>query len=145
MRRIALHFPRYAKAALALLLAWSFVTGTGFFYLQRWGQAEGEFGPEINPLQPWLLRAHGLGAFLWLIAFGYLLASHIPVGWRARRQRSSGLSLVALLASLALTGYGLYYLAAEGLREAVGWTHLGLGLAFPVVLAVHIVTGKRRS
>lgn len=145
MRRIALHFPVRWRAGLGALLAWSWLTGVTFFALHRWFQVEGEFGPEKHPLEPWLIKAHGAGAFLSLMAFGYLLASHIPTGWRSKRSRKGGVALVIALSLMVLTGYGLYYLGDEEWRAATAWLHLGLGLSFPFLLVLHIVSGRRRT
>ncbi|MCB1210128.1 MAG: hypothetical protein KDK97_12405, partial [Verrucomicrobiales bacterium] len=94
MSRVALHFPGWAKAVLYSNVLMSLATGSAWFALHRWVEIEGEFGPEKSPLEPWLMRVHGASAFLILIGFGYLLASHIHVGWRAKRNRFSGLGLV---------------------------------------------------
>ncbi len=143
MRRIALHFPLRWKAGLGALLAWSWLSGVGFFALHRWFQIEGDFGPEKHPMEPWLLKAHGAGAFVSLIAFGYLLASHIPTGWRTKRARRLGLTMVASIVLMALTGYGLYYIADEDWRAAVGWLHLGIGVLLPLTLMLHIFFARR--
>lgn len=96
-----------------------------------------------SPIESWSMRLHGLAAFAALFAFGALAASHIPQGWRLShrlrwaRQRGSGLVLCSLAATLALTGYLLYYFAPEGVRPALGWLHSGLGGAITLVVAVH--------
>ena len=144
MRRVALHFPTVWKAGFGGVLAWSWLTGVSFFALHRWFQMEGDFGPEKHPLEPWLIKAHGAGAFLSLIAFGYLMASHIPTGWKTKRSRKGGLTLVAVLSGMVITGYGLYYLGDEAWRSAAAWVHLALGFSFPFLLAAHIVSGRRR-
>ena len=145
MRRIALHFPSRWRLGLGALLAWSWLTGVSFFALHRWFQVEGDFGPEKHPLEPWLIKAHGAGAFLSLMVFGYLLASHIPTGWRSKRSRKGGIVLVAALSLMVLTGYGLYYLGDEDWRATTAWMHLGIGSLFPCLLALHIISGWRRS
>ena len=89
------------------------------------------------------MRVHGLAAFAALFAFGALAAAHVPQGWRLSqrlrwaRQRGSGLVLCTLAATLAGTGYLLYYFAPEGIRPALGWLHSGLGVAMAVVVATH--------
>ena len=96
-----------------------------------------------SPLEPWLMKVHGLAAFAALFMFGALAASHVPQGWRLShrwrwaRQRGSGLALCTLAALLALTSYLLYYFAPEGVRGALGWIHSGLGAAALPLLLVH--------
>ena len=144
MNRIALHFPRWAKAVLYGNILLSLATGSLWFVLHRWFQIEGDFGPEKQPLEPWLMKAHGASAFLILIGFGYLLASHIHIGWRSKRNRALGIALLSTLVLLVLTGYLLYYASGEGLRESVSWAHLALGLSLPVTLGLHVWWGHRR-
>ena len=97
------------------------------------------------------MRVHGLAAFAVLFAFGALAAAHIPQGWRFShrmrwaRQRGSGLALCVLAATLALTGYLLYYFAPEPVRPALGWLHSGLGAAMALLVASHRRRGDRRS
>ena len=96
-----------------------------------------------SPAEPWLMRAHGLGAFAALFVLGALAASHLSRGWRLaeRRgwhgQRRTGLVLCGLGAALVLTGYLLYYFAPEDLRPALGWIHGGLGVAMAVLIVAH--------
>ena len=101
-----------------------------------------------SPLEAWSMRVHGLAAFAALFAFGALAASHVPQGWRLshrwrwQRQRGSGVALCGLAASLALTGYLLYYFAPEAVRPALGLLHSVLGAAMAALVAVHRV-GER--
>ena len=143
MSRVALHFPRWAKRVLYGNVALSFVTGSLWFALHRWGQVEGEFGPEKHPLEPWLIKAHGASAFLVLIGFGYLLASHVHIGWRSGKNRRAGLAVVGTILGLIFTGYLLYYAGSEGFRESVSWVHLAIGLSLPGTLGFHIWLGHR--
>jgi hypothetical protein len=96
-----------------------------------------------SPLEPWTMRLHGLAAFAALFAFGALAAGHVPQGWRFThrlrwaRQRGSGVVLCFLAATLALTGYLLYYFAPDPVRPALGWLHTALGVAMAVLVASH--------
>ncbi|MGZ5184996.1 MAG: hypothetical protein ACXWCO_07810 [Caldimonas sp.] len=103
--------------------------------------------------EPWLMRAHGLGAFVALFVLGGITASHVPRGWRMaqhrgwRRQLGSGLALCGAGAALVLTGYLLSYFAPEDLRPALGWVHGGVGLAMAALVVAHRrgVDGDRGS
>ncbi len=96
-----------------------------------------------NPLEAWLMRAHGLASFAALFTLGALAASHVPHGWRlsSRRnfahQRWTGLALCTLAALLALSAYLLYYFAPELVRPALGWTHSLAGIGMAVVVTRH--------
>jgi hypothetical protein len=104
-----------------------------------------------SPLEPWTMRLHGLAAFAALFAFGALAAAHIPQGWRFShrmrwaRQRGSGVALCVFAATLALTGYLLYYFAPDPIRPALGWLHSALGVAMAVLVAAHGRRAERRA
>ncbi|MFT5622506.1 MAG: hypothetical protein ACI9FZ_000427 [Bacteroidia bacterium] len=121
----------------------SWCTGIAFYILSRWITIEGDFGPESHPIQYPLLKAHGASAFIMIITFGYLLASHIPAGWKSAKHRISGLSIVIAQVILIFTAYLLYYMSDEDLRGIVCIVHLGTGIAFPFLIAAHVVSGIR--
>ncbi len=145
MKRIALHFPRLWKAALYLLLATSWASGVAWFSLHRWIRVEGEFGEEHSAWEPLLLKIHGASAMLVMVYFGYVLATHVSVGLRARRNRGLGLALMYALAFMIVTSYGLYYIGNESLRSIVSWAHLATGFLLPLVLMLHVLLGHRSA
>ncbi|WP_266170064.1 hypothetical protein [Dyella subtropica] len=106
---------------------------------------KGEFGDTPHPLEPWWLRLHAAMAFATLWSFGLVWGVHIVAGWRTRRQRLSGGFSVALLVWLSATGYLLYYLTDDHWRGISAVAHWATGLAMPVLLAIHIMLGRRRS
>ena len=132
---------------LFVLCAFSWLSGVTFFCLDQWVRVEGDFGPQQHPWQYPILRVHGACAFLMLMAYGALLAQHVPHVWKRRRMRGLGLSLVAILAIQAVTAYLLYYLAQEDARQFTRYLHLGGGLALPLLLAAHAqaATQQRRQ
>lgn len=60
--------------------------------------------------------------------------------------RWSGGSLLGLWLGLALSGYGLYYLADEAWRGVASWLHVAAGVGLPATLAIHVwkVTAGRK-
>jgi hypothetical protein len=86
-----------------------------------------------HPLEPWLMKLHGLGAFTALFGVGVLVGAHVPAGWRVsarlNRQRRSGIVLSSVLGATVLSAYLLYYFAPEEWRGLMGWTHAALGTA----------------
>ncbi len=144
MARVTVKIPWHYRTWLFLFIALSWVTGVVFFSLNQWFEVEGEFGLEKHPAQATFLKVHGATAFLMMISYGYLLATHIPAGYKSKRQRILGLSLVASQGFLILTAYGLYYVGGEKFHALIGYAHASVGLIFPFLLATHIFTGKRR-
>ena len=90
-----------------------------------------------------LLMLHGAAAMLMLVLFGSLMPFHVRVGWRRRRNRTTGTVMLAANAVLILTAFGLYYAGAERVRDWASDFHIGVGLALPALLAVHVVRGRR--
>ena len=126
---------RVLYGAGAVLLA----SGIGWLFL-HYGRGADALP---SPIEAWAMRIHGLASFLVLFGFGALAASHVPQGWRLSqrlrwaRQRGSGVILCTLAATLAATGYLLYYFAPEGVRPALGWVHSALGVAMALVVVWH--------
>jgi hypothetical protein len=97
----------------------------------------GEFGLTAHPLEQWWLRAHGAFAFASLWLLGFLSVAHVGGRWAWRRQRRSGLVLLAIYVWLVLTGYLLYYAGGDAFRAAVSLSHWTVGLAALVFLLLH--------
>jgi MFS family permease len=96
-------------------------------------------GPEGVPgaIDPWLARWHGLSSMAALFAFGVIAARHIPRGFALRQRNRSGLTVTALFAVLAVSGYALAYLATDTWHARLGWTHTLLGIIAFALGAVH--------
>lgn len=109
MQRINLKITRGYRWFLYGTLTLSVMSGGGFWLIRRFGQVEGEFGLESSPWQYPLLQAHGLAAFLMLMAFGAVAAAHIPPAWFSRRNRWLGCVLATAVSLSALSAYVLYY------------------------------------
>jgi hypothetical protein len=145
MARTNLKIPLHYRTWLFVFILLNWVTGVTFFAMNRWLTIEGSFGPEKHPMQSTFLKVHGASAFLMMVSYGYLLATHVPAGYRSRRQRTVGLSLVAAQGFLILTAYGLYYAGGEDFHSLIGYAHAGVGFIFPFLLALHVVAGKSRN
>jgi hypothetical protein len=145
--------PNTRSARLArwqvLLLTFSggslWLSGAAWLLLHYFGTSAGEFGPQANPLEPWLLRLHGLAMIPALLGFGGLLVVHIPKGWQDAAQRNIGLALTALIVVLIGSGYLLYYLGAESVRNQVSFAHWVTGLAVPLPFIWHQMNGQSRK
>lgn len=118
------------------------LTGGGWLLLHYYGQTEGEFGPEMNPLEPWMMKLHGLFLIPALLGIGAMFVAHIPKGWDHRAQRVAGVVLTTALAVLVTTGYLLYYAGGEALREWSSRIHWTIGLALPATFLWHYINGQ---
>jgi len=129
---------------LSTIFLVSWITGLLFFYLNGWVTVEGDFGPEKHPWQFGVLKIHGASAFFMMITFGYLIASHVSIGWHVKKLKTIGLTLVSATGFMIATAYGLYYLGDEGTREIVRYAHISVGSCLPLFFLAHILQAKQR-
>jgi hypothetical protein len=145
MKQNAVRLSRPHEWSIYLIFALVFVSGAAWAWLHYVRRDASEFGVTANPLELWMQRLHGATAMLALVLVGTLLVFHIPNAWRARRNRRTGTSLALIFGFLIATGYALYYSGNEQLRMWASWSHLWIGLAAPLFIAIHVWRGKRSS
>lgn len=109
---------------------------TGMVWM--WAQSSLDEGSLVSSL---MLKLHGAAAMVALILLGALI-SHIRKGWKARKNRSSGLMLVFVILFLVITGYGLYYAGDEQLRSLISQWHAWIGLGLFLLLPLHALIGR---
>lgn len=119
------------------------LSGGVWLLLHYFGQRKGEFGPEMNPIEPWMMKAHGLALIPALLGIGGMFVAHIPKGWGHTRQRVAGIALCSVLAALIASGYMLYYVGDEDLRAWTSVAHWAVGLGLPLIFVWHYVNGMR--
>ena len=129
------------------IAVWSVVLGlwlSGALWLAaKWWLRE---QPELpGAAEAWLMRAHGLLVLPMLWLAGSLWTLHARLALHLNRNLKSGIALMVLWALLALSGYGLYYFAAEQLRIATSYAHWLLGLTALPALWLHRWFGKRST
>jgi hypothetical protein len=99
-------------------------------------------------LPDWSLTAstiHGGLAMLASVVFGATLGAHAYLYRRAVDNRLFGYLLIIAFGTLLLTGYGLYYLGSEALREYCSLLHSASGLALVPLLVAHVAAARRRQ
>lgn len=124
----------YAVFVLLMLsgLAWLL----GYYFLRQ--------EPELpHSLEAVAMKVHGAAAMLALLVYGSLLPTHVRLAWRLGRNRGSGLILGLVSVALALTGYGLWYLAGEASRYWWSLLHWVPGVVLPMLLIWHILAGRK--
>ncbi len=84
------------------------------------------------------LQLHGAAAFGFLIVFGMILSTHISFNWQVKKnRRKSGLILVALLVILIFSGYCLYYIGNEEIRDLTSDAHWLVGIISTIIFTWH--------
>ena len=134
--------PRH-RALLHGCCAVLFLSGALWLIAHWWMALPGEFGDTPHPLEHWSLQLHGAAAMVFLIILGSLVRGHVPVGWRMQRSRPSGVTLLVASAVLIASGWGLYYVGDETVRGWVAGVHEWIGLAGPLLVALHIARRRR--
>ena len=136
----SIRLKRLQRYFLYAVLALLFFSGVAWAYWNYLAASPGDF--EISA-KAWAMKIHGAAAMAVLVLVGMLLNEHVRLAWRARRNRANGSVFLSAFAFLTITGYGLYYAGGERLRAWTSWMHLGVGLALPILLLIHIFLGRR--
>lgn len=135
---------RWHRWSIYALVAGLIISGGAWLIAHFFLRTSSEFGESIHPLEHPSMQLHGALALLACFFIGSLLHLHMRRAHRAHRNRSSGWSMLTLLASLVFSAYGLSYLASESNRMLWSNLHWILGLLLPVLLLVHILIGRKR-
>lgn len=90
------------------------------------------------------LVTHGISAAFALLAFGAVLPAHLRAAWVAKRNRTSGIVMIAVMSVLMLSGLLLYY-GSEEMRDDVVLTHWVVGFAAFAAFVLHLVIGRKAS
>jgi hypothetical protein len=135
--------PTWLRRVLYASLGLLWLSGLAWLVLHLFFARNTEFGTAPHPWQPGILMVHGVLAVLATFLFGWIVGSHVSLNWRRGAQRVSGVALIVLLAVLALTGLGSYYLTWDGARAVNSLVHEGAGLLTIIPALVHWATARR--
>lgn len=127
--------PRWQRNGTHWFFAACALSGVGYLlaHTLRW-QALAEYAHS-------LLVAHGVSAYLSVLAFGAVIPGHIRSAWKAGRNRDSGVAMIAVLALLMGSGLLLYY-GSEEMHDTVLWLHWIVGGAVVALFPYHLVVGR---
>jgi hypothetical protein len=130
------HLSAFARSTVYGIFGILIVTGIAWMYAQlRVEDPVWEYIPNL------LMKIHGAVAMLALILLGYLF-KHIKIGWRMKKNRTSGLGVLFVYVFLIVSGYSLYYAGDENSRTFISRWHSWIGIATMVVLALHVIIGR---
>jgi hypothetical protein len=136
MRRSKLRLSPITELAVYLTFGCLLITGA------VWMVGQSAFDQESGShLSGWLMKIHGAAAMVALVLFGVLL-NHVRKGWKARKNRGSGLPLFLVIMFLVITGYGLYYAGDEQLRGMISQWHSWIGAGLVLILPLHVAIGR---
>lgn len=138
--------PRWFKPGLLVVAASLLLSGVLLAPSMLMMRAEMDVPWHLDGGQRVLVAAwHALSALLGTWTIGALWTVHMRAGWRRRLQRLSGVMLVSLLAILALSALGIYYLGDEEWSLLTAWVHVVVGgvIVLPFVWHVWIAPWRR--
>ncbi|HET9379083.1 MAG TPA: hypothetical protein VFO40_29190 [Chthoniobacterales bacterium] len=115
MKRSKLRLNPGTEFFVYLIFGLLLVTGV----IWMWAQTNLDEGNRLSSL---MLKLHGAAAMGALILLGGLI-NHVRKGWKARKNRGSGIMLLLVVLFLVVTGYGLYYAGDEQLRSFISHWH----------------------
>ena len=92
-----------------------------------------------------LMVFHGVLGYLMAVAVGLFLAQHVGAGWRARRSRATGISVLSLFAALMASALVLYYSGDDTLRTLASLTHQIVGVGLVLAVPAHVVQRVRKA
>jgi hypothetical protein len=120
-----------------------YLTGAAWLVLHWRTQRSADGIP--SEWQPWLMKVHGAAAMVVLVVLGTLIPLHIRRGWHAGINRMTGIIMIAVMGSLIVTGYGLYYFGDEQVRAITAAAHDVIGALSPVVIFWHVLRGRAQN
>lgn len=119
-----------------------FFSGAAWLVARYFLRPVAQFGETIHPLEPWAMKVHGAGTMVILFFLGSLMNSHIRRALNARRNLASGWLMIATMAWLIVSGFGLYYVATESDRSLWSLAHWVVGLGLVVMVVIHVRCGR---
>lgn len=135
---------RSTRLGLYVVSLGVWISGGLWLLLHNFLVKRGEFGPEVNPLEPWFLKVHGAFAVAAIWMFGLMWSVHVIRLWPFSWRRWSGGLMAGVVAWLILSGYLLYYMGDDKARSIVSSLHWGIGLAAPVFFLWHRISFRGR-
>ena len=117
------------------------VWASGFLWLLAEWFKDPELGGVRTLLQTATMKLHGAAMLVYLAMLGSFM-THTRRGTALKANRFSGFSVMAINGILALTGWLLYYLTDETMRQWSSTIHWTVGVSILGLLVAHIWMGR---
>ena len=140
---LSLRLERWQRRAIYFSVGLLTVSGVLWLAAHFFWRPVTQFGEGVSPLEPWSMKLHGAATLVFLFLVGTMLNTHIRRALRGRRNLISGWAMIGSIGCLALSGYGLYYLASENARPIWSSLHWIIGIGFAVGIVLHVFFGRR--
>jgi hypothetical protein len=103
--------------------------------------AADDFSVVNHPLQPYMLAAHVVIAPFLVFGFGWLYSNHVrpKLAFDERRNRGTGLWLIAAIVPMTLSAYLLQISTGDSARKAMAAAHWITSGLFLIAYAVHLI------
>lgn len=137
MKKLGLRLSSTYKSLMYVIFLVLFVTGGIWLYEAYFMKALDPYTPASHELGQSAMKIHGGFSMFFLIMFGMLLATHIPYGIKSKKNFYSGMAMVTITFILSVTGYLLYYVSSENIRDYASIIHSIFGIVIPLVLVFH--------
>ena len=124
-----------------LYLTFGMLWLSGVLWLVAEWFKELDLGPTRTPLQSQSMKIHGVAMLVYVSMLGTLW-THVRRGFALRASRLSGSVVIAVNVVLTVSGWILYYLANDTVRQWSSLVHWTLGLAVLPLLIGHILLGR---
>ena len=122
-------------------LVFGVLWGSGSLWLFIEWFKDPELGTARTLLQTISMKVHGATMLVYLALLGTLIA-HIRRGTALKANRLSGFTMIALNGVLVLSGWLLYYVSDDAVREFSSTIHWVIGLIALPLLCAHILAGR---
>jgi hypothetical protein len=123
------------------------ISGLVYGYMKYVMTGSDPDSPLGHPWQPDILKAHVLAAPFLVFAFGLIARGHALPKWRSGETpgKTTGGSLLGLVAPLVLSGYAVQVLTGDALRKGMGWGHTAAGAVFAGAYVLHLLKPSASS
>jgi hypothetical protein len=122
------------------------VTATGVVYvwMKYLMHSDDPLAVINHPWQPAVLKLHILTAPILVFGLGLIAVRHVLAHWRGgtRTARRTGLTALAAVLPMILTGYLIEVFTSIRWLSATAWAHIGTGLLFAAGFGLHQVVWR---